>query len=294
MIPVLPMRLHFSADRPLRLPPYPGAIWRSAFGKTLRDQTCITGAETCAGCPALSGCGYAILFEPPPPAVRAGELAQHYTELPQPYVLAPVAAPEAGDSSASLDLTLIGQASRRWREVLAAAAAMRVRQAKLQLQAVQPLPINSNDSSLGVAEAPQPPPAPGKARLRLLHPLRLRRQNRYVRPEDFDFSSFFTALARRISMLHDQQGGPPLAYDYRRLAEQARAVQTAGMQLRWFDSKRYSARQERSIPMGGIVGDLVLEGELSELWPWLWTGQWLHVGKGAVMGLGRYQLESLP
>ncbi|WP_420842151.1 CRISPR system precrRNA processing endoribonuclease RAMP protein Cas6 [Halorhodospira abdelmalekii] len=28
------------------------------------------------------------------------------------------------------------------------------------------------------------------------------------------------------------------------------------------------------------------------IWPWVWLGQWLHVGKGAVMGMGRYRYAS--
>lgn len=294
MIPILPMRLRFSADRPLQLPPYPGSIWRSAFGKALRDLTCITGASSCEGCPALSGCGYAILFEPPLQAARAGGLTRRYTELPQPYVLSPVLTQSEDKNEAHLDLTLIGQAGRRWKEVLTAAGSVRLGRVKLQLQDVQPLPVNSTDHSLGVAEIPHPPPAPATVRLHLLHPLRLRRQNRYMGSAEFDFAMFFTTLMRRISLLHDQQGGEPLASDYRRLAEQAKSIQVMDSRLEWRDHMRYSARQERRIPLGGVVGAVVLKGDLAELWPWLWTGQWLHVGKSAVMGLGRYQLELLP
>ena len=30
---------------------------------------------------------------------------------------------------------------------------------------------------------------------------------------------------------------------------------------------------------------------LAALWPWLWLGQWLHVGKNATMGMGGYALQ---
>jgi CRISPR/Cas system endoribonuclease Cas6 (RAMP superfamily) len=30
---------------------------------------------------------------------------------------------------------------------------------------------------------------------------------------------------------------------------------------------------------------------LAPLMPWLWLGQWLHAGKNATMGLGKYRLE---
>jgi CRISPR/Cas system endoribonuclease Cas6 (RAMP superfamily) len=27
------------------------------------------------------------------------------------------------------------------------------------------------------------------------------------------------------------------------------------------------------------------------LWPWLWLGQWLHIGKNATMGMGGYTMD---
>jgi CRISPR/Cas system endoribonuclease Cas6 (RAMP superfamily) len=49
--------------------------------------------------------------------------------------------------------------------------------------------------------------------------------------------------------------------------------------------------------LGGVLGRWTLHGTpevLAEIYPWLWLGQWLHVGKNASMGLGGYQLESGP
>ena len=40
----------------------------------------------------------------------------------------------------------------------------------------------------------------------------------------------------------------------------------------------------------GVVGEWQLEGDCAPLLPWLWLGQWLHVGKNATMGMGQYRL----
>ena len=40
------------------------------------------------------------------------------------------------------------------------------------------------------------------------------------------------------------------------------------------------------------MGEWTLEGDLSRLFPWLWLGQWLHVGKNATMGMGRYEIQT--
>jgi hypothetical protein len=62
-------------------------------------------------------------------------------------------------------------------------------------------------------------------------------------------------------------------------------------QLRWKDWTRYSSRQKQEMTLGGVMGRWLLRGELAPLWPWLYLGQWLHLGKNATMGMGAYTLE---
>ena len=64
--------------------------------------------------------------------------------------------------------------------------------------------------------------------------------------------------------------------------------------LHWFDWTRYSSRQQQEMTLGGVLGTWTLHGStetLAALWPWLWLGQWLHVGKNASMGMGGYTLQ---
>ena len=46
--------------------------------------------------------------------------------------------------------------------------------------------------------------------------------------------------------------------------------------------------------MGGLVGEVTLEGELGPFLPWLVWGTLVHVGKDAAMGNGQFRLEALP
>jgi CRISPR/Cas system endoribonuclease Cas6 (RAMP superfamily) len=64
--------------------------------------------------------------------------------------------------------------------------------------------------------------------------------------------------------------------------------------MEWFDWTRYSSRQETEINMGGLVGTVELcMNDLEDYWPYLWLGQWTHVGKGTSMGMGAYTIETL-
>lgn len=83
----------------------------------------------------------------------------------------------------------------------------------------------------------------------------------------------------------------PLETDFRALVEHARRVAIRNAHLRWYDWTRYSSRQQTTMQMGGLLGELELNADgIEPFWPYLWLGQWTHAGKGASMGLGRYTI----
>ncbi|HEX7380672.1 MAG TPA: CRISPR system precrRNA processing endoribonuclease RAMP protein Cas6, partial [Nevskiaceae bacterium] len=280
MIGILPLRLGFHADEALHLPPYPGSLWRSAFGAALHRRSCITGAESCHGCPIKQHCAYGFLFETPQPTAANG-LVQHYHELPRPYVLSPCHAGgrHAAGTPLELELTLIHPAERFLPEVVAAMKELRLGPTSLHLDTVhlrgpEPAALDPYDAhALSTLQpfTPIVPAPPASATLRFDHPLRLRRDNHYLRPDEFDFATFFTTLVRRASMLAALSGTALPDDDYAALAEAARGIRIEDTDLRWWDWSRRSARQQRRIPMGGIVGAIIVSGSLERLWPWLWV-----------------------
>lgn len=303
MLPVFPLRLDFKLSDAVRLPEYPGSLWRSAFGASLRAQACITGAATCAGCPLLDRCAYGFLFDTPQPKHATGLVAR-YPQLPHPYVISPRHAGGRHPKGAviAVDVILIASGHEHLAGVLAAARNLKLGRTPVQLAHITLLPpvaVDARPATLAeVLDAqptmPQPPPAPEHIAIHIEHPLRLRRDNQYLSPGKFDFGTFFTALARRVSMLTMLSEAKQPDADYAALAALARRTTTDASQLAWFDWSRRSTTQSRRVPMGGVTGTFKISGDIAPLWPWLWAGQWLHAGKGAVMGLGRYHLESAP
>lgn len=307
MIPVLPLRLHYQLEQPAKLPAYLGSLWRSALGATLRRQVCITGANTCAGCPLITRCAYGFLFDTPQPA-SSDELTAQYKNLPHPYIISPRTAggQHAAGATLTTDLIIVAPGQRFLPELLSASTRLRLGKVSATRTAIELLPplADRDDDSQPITPAalleckprsPEPPPAPETATIVFEHALRLRRKNQYLQPDTLDFGTFFTTLMRRISMLHVlSQPHDPLATDFSVLAATARAITMPSRNLDWYDWSRRSARQQRRIPMGGITGSIHIRGALETLWPWLWLGQWLHVGKGAVMGNGRYRISTAP
>ncbi|HHW43833.1 MAG TPA: CRISPR system precrRNA processing endoribonuclease RAMP protein Cas6, partial [Desulfotomaculum sp.] len=71
----------------------------------------------------------------------------------------------------------------------------------------------------------------------------------------------------------------------------AAGVRLAEDYTQWVDWERFSARQDSRIKMGGVVGRALYEGEVAEFIPLLRLGELVHVGKGAVFGMGKYRVE---
>jgi CRISPR-associated endoribonuclease Cas6 len=83
---------------------------------------------------------------------------------------------------------------------------------------------------------------------------------------------------------------PGIVGDATALARHAEGIDDE-RELHWREWTRFSSRQKQEMTLGGVVGDWVIRGDLEPLMPWLWLGQWLHVGKNATMGMGSYSLE---
>lgn len=64
--------------------------------------------------------------------------------------------------------------------------------------------------------------------------------------------------------------------------------------LVWQDWERYTSRQNQEMNLGGVVGRWYLKQVPAELLPFIYLGQWLHLGKETAFGLGKYQWTSEP
>lgn len=308
--PTLPLaryRLTFRAAVDLRLPAYTGSAWRGAFGRTLKRLVCVTREPACPACLLYRSCIYPYVFETPPdPGV--GKLTQ-YPAAPHPYILIPQdrgGAVTAGQTLL-LEVTLFGHGNRHLPYVIhalhqAGQHGLGPDRGALELQRVTQAEGAGWRSiyTPGADFAPLPPvvpvapPAPSRLTLRFLTPLRLTGEGRLVSKDRFRFHLLFSSLLRRISLLTAFHTDAPLETDFAGLTQAARTVELASARLRWHDWTRYSSRQDALIQMGGLVGEIELDGaNLEPFWPYLWLGQWTHAGKGAVMGLGRYRVADL-
>ena len=284
---------------------FPGNHWRGALGTTLRDLACVTGAGSCAGCRQTHACAYAYLYETPPPA--DARKMRRYDRAPHPFTLRET----AGASGVRLVLSLFGRGNAylplmvlALRRAALTGGGIGGRQLTLeqvcQAQSAEPPVWSRIDGTAGtlmphtVEATAATPPCPASAiELRLLSPLRVKRDGQLVRPQGFQFSDLFGNLLRRLSMLTYFHTDTPFETDFKGLMERARAI-PCDASLQWIEQSRHSSRQQQEMPYGGLTGTIRLaSADIAPLWPLLWLGQYTHAGAGATMGLGHYKLASL-
>lgn len=308
--PLARYRFEFQATRSIHLPDYSGSMLRGAFGHALRKLACMTKQQDCAGCPLLRTCPYPALFAPPPPAAHA---LQKFSQIPVPYVIEP---PEWGarrigtGETFAFHLVLVGRALRElpliilaWRRALARGVGAGEGTAELlrvvhcgeagETEIHQPdsgaLAPHAQEIAFNAANTGDT--APTELTLHFFTPLRLQNNGRALAPEKLDARTLLMALVRRASLLAEFHAGGALVDDFAPLAAACAGIQES-KHLVWRDWTRFSSRQQQKMTLGGVVGDWTLNGDISPFMPFLRLGEWLHVGKEAAFGLGRYTLDT--
>ena len=307
-IPIKSYRFCYDTAHPIRLPDYPGSAWRGALGHALKRTVCVVRNTPCNQCLLKNACAYSYVFETPPPA--DAEKMRKYTAAPHPFVLR---LPENAsiDPNYRLDLILFGHGQRYFPYLIhalqtAGKDGIGGKRQVFDLIQIDELDTRGNSQSIyqngallpqQPAMSPSVPDMPARVELTFHTPLRIKHEQKNVTPNNFSFGAFFSTLLRRISMISYFHTDTPLDTDFAGLTAQAKQVAIAQQELHWYDWTRYSSRQQTEMNLGGLVGSITLDTNgLEAFWPYLWLGQWTHVGKATSMGLGAYSINttSLP
>lgn len=293
----------------VRLPEFAGSLLRGTFGKAMRDLACVTRAPACDGCRVADTCVYRAVMEPVPPATHP---LQRFSAIPPPFVLHLHhwgAGMLAGGQPLRFGITLVGRARRHlplvvlalqrsagegWTRDRVMFDLLRVTSHAdgKEIQVIDPGEgkLKTHPSSDVLHAHATEISRERKVSIEILTPARLQQEGRPAKPEDLSARTWLMALVRRVSLLGDFHGSRPLMFDFGGLSAAAGRCLISQRQLRWQDWERWSAKQQRAMPMGGLVGSFTLEGELGAFMPVMRFAQRLHVGKHASFGLGAYRV----
>ncbi len=307
------LRFRFHARGEVCFPPYKsGNIVRGAFGSIFRKLVCIPDCEEVKTCEVRASCPYARVFEP---QASRGEGPSGLADWPRPFVFRAahldgrtVRAGEAfhfdvhlfdtEDPALAYFVLAFAQLAR---EGLGPGRGL------AELVAVEQLDVNDSKLAeifdgarfqLCELEAPIALDISGgnerveRVRVRFVTPTELKSQREVVaRPE---FGILFARLRDRISTLRTLYGGGPLQIDFRRMGERAAAVRLARCDLRGAEVERRSSRTGQRHPLGGFVGEVEYEGELTEFMGYLRLGKWVGGGRQTVWGKGEMEVLRSP
>jgi len=281
-----------------------GPTLRGGFGKTLRHISCTSSDRSCRGCPANSTCAYAYLFETPVPAGAA--VMRKYPHAPHPFVFEPGEQNFHGVSkglSVQHSLVVVGKAIQYLPHIFLALnhlgqAGLGAERVPYQITRVTDesgtVLLEPGHARFEAARCRQLVVEPGPSRNRvftvsLATPTRLVADGRLTRrPTMLDLVK---AVSRRLFLINYFHGnGLPLPASEAFL-EAARETRCLRVDLAWQEDRRYSTRQKRQVPIGGIVGTLTFEGDFGLLEPLLRAAEYVHVGKNATFGLGRIHVR---
>jgi hypothetical protein len=124
-----------------------------------------------------------------------------------------------------------------------------------------------------------------KLTLSFLTPLRIMQDGRPLR--QMSFSPLLRTLLRRVSSLAYYFGVGELELEYKWLVEQSLLVDCRLDECQWGAPGQCIGNERFS----GLVGSAVFTGALAEFHLPLLIGEFVHLGKGASFGLGRYQIR---
>lgn len=292
------------------LPSYKGSTLRGGFGVAFRRLACSRRRQSCEGCDRRDECVYSQVFETRPPS--GSTRLRLASSVPRPFVIEPPLSRQRdfreGDEL-DFGLVLIGRAVRYLPYFILAFERLGERglgkdRAAFSVDEVQHLGVDGSGHVIysgddgGLTHIPPrafETPAYAAAgfgdhgiTVNFVTPTRLKSNGRICTKPSFEI--LIRALLRRVSSLLYFHCDSDTDIDYTAYCRLARDVRTADDGTKWVDWSRYSTRQGRSMDLGGFVGKVRFEGEMQPFLPLLSAGTFLHVGKGCVFGLGRYEV----
>ena len=305
-------RLILTALEHIFMPRYAGSTLRGGFGHAFRKLVCTMGSTDCRDCALNRVCPYSYIFETAPPE-DATQL-RGYSAVPRPFVIDPLETHGSYRPGKSLEflLTLMGCAIDylpyflvSFREL----GNMGIGRGRGRFQLTQVVAesgadkgesvysweteiVTNLDNAVSYQDIHQEItnwPA-DKLKVRFLTPARITYEGQLT--DELPFHVLVQRLMGRISALSYFHCSESLQMDFKDFIAAAAQVETVESDLHWHDWTRYSQRQDSKMKLGGLLGSIAYTGELEPFLPFIALGQYVHVGKNATFGLGKYSVPS--
>lgn len=281
------------------LPDFKGSTFRGKFGHVLKRTVCVISHRNCEICELRERCAYPYLFE---------TQNTKNEDVPRPFIIEPPLTHKRfflKEERMYMNIILLGKAIEylpyfiytfdrmgregigqdRGRYLLEEVKSVGSDGSRAVIYSADAQELHNQFETIELDEftsglIPQ-------ISLQFLTPVQIKAAGKPV--IELEFSVLLKAILRRYHSLRYFHGdGSKERFDIN--WDEAERVETLHSDLKPERFKRYSNRQNRSIPMGGLTGSITYRGNLGQFYPWLKIGEYLHVGKGATFGMGWYRV----
>ena len=293
------------AIEPLYLPYYKGSTFRGGFGNVFKKIACPLRFAECKDCILREKCVYVYIFETIPNEKAQILNMNKYEKIPHPFIIEP---PENNENlipvgeTIIFNLILIGKAIDYIPYFIYVFEQLgkigigkgrgkyKLQRVKVREHSVYHKGILKKTPSQFL-ELPlqfKPSKREDVLKIKIYTPVRIKYQRKFC--SELDFHIIIRNLLRRLTLLSFFHCSENPSIPYREIISHAEKVRTLTSNLNWYDWERYSTRQGTRMKLGGVIGEITYEGDITPFMPYLMAGEILHIGKGTSFGLGKYQI----
>ncbi len=301
-------RFELATTSEIEFRPDPGTAFRSVFGLALKRVSCAHIHAPCQECAHDPGCLYGLAFESPRQSVGQTKGSSH---APHPIVIRVL----TGDAHRlpkgflfQIEILALGPLRDQTETLIESVTevgrlGIGKKRGKFVVASVQV--VDADRSQLAAAQhgeglqlshledrAPlskEPKHNLGSVGVRFTSPTRIVRHGAIC--SHLTFQTLLRAILRRYHELCLAYGNTKLSWPTKEILGEADKVAMVTSRLRFIERERWSSRQKRTMPISGVQGLVVYSGPIAPFIGLLRVGEILHVGKGTILGQGRYNLE---
>ena len=279
---------------------YPAFILRSVMGRELKRFACILKTKECDDCPLKYQCAYSYIFESP--IEKNNKLLTGANKASHPFILNCDEDVNNSFDKLKFNLTLFGRGIDYFPYIYYAFLKAGInglfkRRYLYEIENVKSENKPVNDGKSDYLEIPETKKwkinldtnekVEKEIKLALLTPLRIKIKGKYT--SQISYSDILYTAARRVKFLCGLYG----ENSNKNISKMVDTLSTkkASYKINWKEYTRYSARQESKMKLGGIYGQIKIEGKFSEFeLSLLKFSEIFGLGKNTGLGFGKIRI----
>ncbi len=282
------IKLEFQSLNEFRTPYFLGSTFRGIMGRKLKKTVCIKPSlDSCKDCEFKMTCPYTTVFE-----------TEAILNQPSKYVMKPEFSNRnlKENEILTLEMTLLGETANYWEFLINSFSGVlnigKERYIKLKdiyfyhVKEEKYHPVKSFIPKFEAKDILNKRTDKKKIETRF-YPTSLKNMGKIVRFDEFNKDIFIKSILSRVSVVSQNYGEK-----IEKLFINKENFNIGLQNLKPSPLKRWSNRKKKHMTIPAFEGEIVLEGELKEIYPYLKVIENINIGKSVSFGLGNVKIEN--